>query len=417
MCISPNLLRDGTSVSCRKCWQCLEHRVDNWVGKCIAESKTSVGSSFITLTYGRDEDNNPSHARAHILTYSDVQKFFKQLRNRGFPCRYIAVGEYGSERGRAHWHIIAFWKKAKPERLQCFGQACWFRPKREEPIWIDIVPFKRMHVPCWPHGTSQWDPIRPGHEKGGIRYACKYINKDFGDDNWQGKFAMSKMPPLGSEHFEQRAQRFVDEGVSPQDPYYQFPDDARRKNGDIIRFKLSGRSLELFLDAFRQKWADQVGGHYPPSVLLDDYEDHLAREASGDYVYQDRRYIRMPSSDLVRPERRWAFNPPMGFADADIVWHCPDPFREGAPSIKLEDGSRIYYGPNKEGVKGWRNVLPEENVIRVLPRPSTTLLDLPQSPPPLAVEWLYGFKLQGRWSQAKVRLHAQKAAWLISLKR
>ena len=125
MCISPNTLSDGTQVACRNCWQCRADRINDWVGRCIAESKTAVASHAITLTYGRvhlstenDAYGDAEHPRAAVLTYSDVQKYFKLLRRHGYPLRYFAVGEYGSLKGRAHWHIIAFWQdKAPPHEL------------------------------------------------------------------------------------------------------------------------------------------------------------------------------------------------------------------------------------------------------------------------------------------------------------
>lgn len=415
MCISPNKLSDGSLVACRKCWQCLEHRVDAWVGRCIAESKTSIGSTFITLTYGRDENGNKSHARAAILTYSDVQKYFKQLRKRGFPARYIAVGEYGSEKGRSHWHIIVFWQKHIPEVMLDYGRNSWHPEKRSEPVEVVIPQFQRFNEPCWPHGFSQWDPVQPGNEKGSIRYACKYINKDFGDENWQGKFAMSKRPPMGAEYFNIRAQRFVDERISPQDAYYQFPDDARRKNGDIIRFKLSNKSLELFCAAFIAKWKEQVGGFYPPSVLLDEYEDLVTRRE------WDRQAAFAPA---IQPKgRRWPFNPPFGYSDADIFI---DYYRENAPwadapRVNTDDGP-VWYGPNKEGVRGWRSTAPEKEK----PQPVRRSKDLSHEngpiqsrdrtcrEPPEAV-WI-AQHLTGRWSHGKSRIAGQKPRWLLSMR-
>jgi len=394
------------------------------VGKCIAESKTSVGSTFITLTYGRDENNEESHVRSSILTYSDVQKFIKQLRFRGFPCRYIAVGEYGSEKGRAHWHIIVFWQKTVPTVMMDHGNASWHRAERDVPVPVKIIPFKRMNIPPWPHGFSQWDPVAPGNEKGSIRYACKYINKDFGDEGWQGKFAMSKTPPLGAAYFFNRAQRFVDERLSPQDPYYQFPDDARRKDGTIIRFKLAGRSLELFIEAFLSKWKEQVGGHEPPSEMIEEYLDKKTREkiaSDGTFRASDKKDIDV----LVRPARRFPFNPPMGYADADIYFDSfrPDDVWADAPRIDTPEGP-IWYGPNSEGVKGWRNMVPVvETKVRttglpVLPASKLIRFHLDrESVPPKFVYWLPKASLLGQWKKSKLPVALTgKKEWMRSHK-
>lgn len=286
MCESPNLLRDGQLVACRKCGQCRNNRIERWVGRCIAESKTVAATTSLTLTYGRDEDGNVSHERAAILTYSDVQKYFKQLRNRGFPCRYLLTGEHGSKKGRTHWHGIIFWLKDIPTSMLDYGGNSWHRAKRQTPIDVPIQWDTRFNEPCWVYGFSYWQPVSFGEEKGSITYACKYINKDIDDPAAQSKLAMSKKPPIGALYFIQRAQRMVDEGVSPQDPFYQFPGNAVRKNGNPINFQLTGKVLDIFCSAFITKWREQRGGHYPASEFLDDYEDRKLRlENTGEYQY------------------------------------------------------------------------------------------------------------------------------------
>lgn len=413
MCISPNLLRDGTLVGCRKCWQCRNNRIDTWVGRCIAESKTSVGSTFITLTYGRDSEGYESHARSTILTYSDVQKYFKQLRKRGFPCRYIAVGEYGSERGRAHWHIIVFWQKDIPVRMMDYGVNSWHPERREWPISVEIVPYKRINEPCWPHGFSQWDPVRPGNEKGSIRYACWYINEDYADTGWQGKFAMSKRPPLGAEYFIRRAQRFVDERISPQDGYYEFPSDAVRQSGEVVRFQLKGKIREIFCQAFIDKWAEQVGGHYPHSEFLMEYEDALAKP----HVDEWRDGL---ENKAVRPERRFPFDPPIGFTDADIYfdYERPDRPSANAPRIDTVDGP-IWYGPNEEGKKGWRKSVPVESVLhrQIRETPARAEKWPRRSSVPQYVQWLPSALLLGHWTKAKVVGPLHRGGWMLSQKR
>lgn len=64
------------------------------------------GSKFITLTYA-----NPHLTWAHgspQLVKSDLQKWFKRIRKKGYKVRYYAVGEYGSRTYRPHYHIILF---------------------------------------------------------------------------------------------------------------------------------------------------------------------------------------------------------------------------------------------------------------------------------------------------------------------
>ena len=60
---------------------------------------------FITLTYKEDQlpENNS-------LDYTHWQKFIRSLkkRNKGKTIRYFAVGEYGDQRGRPHFHALLF---------------------------------------------------------------------------------------------------------------------------------------------------------------------------------------------------------------------------------------------------------------------------------------------------------------------
>lgn len=306
MCLSPNKLADGSLVACRKCWQCRQNRVDAWVGRCIAESKTSVATTFVTLTYGRDEEGNESHARAAILTYSDVQKYFKQLRNRGFPCRYLVTGEHGSEKGRAHWHGLIFWQEKVPFEFADYGGNSWHRSTRTKPVIVPVVWNQRFNEPCWPHGFSHWEPVRNGHERGSIAYACKYINKDVDDPAAQSKLAMSKKPPLGAAYFVQRAQKFVDERIAPQDGYYQFPAEASRKSdGKPVTFRLAGKVEEIFCQEFVSRWKEQVGGHLPQSEYIDGFLDGKLRSDSGEYEYVGSgRYIHEPPKQLPK-EIKW----------------------------------------------------------------------------------------------------------------
>lgn len=346
MCTAPNMLSDGSLVACRKCEQCKDHRVDDWVGRCIAESKTSVGATSITLTYGR-VDGQESHEAAAILTYSHVQKYFKQLRNRGFPCRYLVTGEMGSKKGRSHWHGIVFWQKTIPTVMTDYGQNSWHPAKRDTPVYVNIPVDKRFNEPCWPHGFSHWEPVRPGHMKGSIAYACKYIHKDVNDLAAQSKLAMSKNPPIGAEYFEQRAQKFVDEGISPQDRFYLFPDDARQiKTGKPVRFRLAGKSADLFCQHFIDKWREQRPGQpWPHSEWLEEYEDRKTRadwDRDGEFA------------PALKPlDRRWPMQPPFGYADADIEMDL----KAGAPRVKTDAGY-LWYGPDEEGrQRAWRSVV------------------------------------------------------------
>lgn len=323
MCKTPNILRDGTLVACRGCWQCRENRIKDWVGRCIAEGRTAKASNFVTLTYGRDDDGNVNHARSVVLTYSDVQKYFKRLRRNGYPCRYFAVGEYGSEKGRAHWHVLIYWLDKAP-------------PHEE---------FKRFNEPHWEHGFSQFEPITYK----GVRYCCKYILKDMGKDRQQTHLAMSKKPPIGAQYFAELAQDYVRAGLSPQSLEYTFK-DVRDKKGRLIRFMLTKRSAEMFIAEYLSRWNDQRGGFTPYSEVVEKYLDAQARSEVDDIRLDLQFGDRQAKREAARPPkpRPWpGYNEVYWNTEAG-AWTCHHPTA----------GWVIQWGadPDEKGRMAWRRV-------------------------------------------------------------
>ena len=65
--------------------------------------EVSSSAFFLTLTY--DNEHLPPGAE---LSKRDLQLFIKRLRKRNPGIRYFAVGEYGSQKGRPHYHAVIF---------------------------------------------------------------------------------------------------------------------------------------------------------------------------------------------------------------------------------------------------------------------------------------------------------------------
>lgn len=109
------------------------------------------------------------------LKKKDVQDFIKRLRARLDPLkvRYYAVGEYGSETLRPHYHMILFGL----------------------PDAFDIVEFVRQ---VWKQGNVMVDPVTDGR----IGYITKYMIKDKSDLHDRDKefSLMSRKPALGSNY-------------------------------------------------------------------------------------------------------------------------------------------------------------------------------------------------------------------------
>lgn len=269
MCINPREFR-GVQISCRQCWQCKEARVDSIVGRCVAESLTTPQTYCVTMTYGGDDRlSGVVNLHARILDYGDVSRYLKRLR-KDHQVRYVAAGEYGDRKSRGHWHLILFCPYELPVKL--FDS--YYQDK------------------YWHHGFSYWEPAI--YEK--MRYACAYVLKNTGSThNAERRFGMSRHPPLGREYFKQLAMKHVEQGLSPQDLLYSFP-DIRTRNHKLKRFLLTRRSAEFYKRDFVNAWALARGNlDWPQSDMIDEYLDAECSRLHclpGDWLEKRRWYMR-----------------------------------------------------------------------------------------------------------------------------
>lgn len=110
-------------VGCGNCPYCAERKSKEWAYRLMQEDRVSNSSYFVTLTY--NTKNVPITKKGYMtLSREDLQKYIKRLRHHHAktrnskwrdwyaseykPIRYYAVGEYGSKRGRPHYHAIIF---------------------------------------------------------------------------------------------------------------------------------------------------------------------------------------------------------------------------------------------------------------------------------------------------------------------
>lgn len=253
MCLTPQTIPGiDVPVPCRNCWQCRENRVNDLIGRCIAESHTAAHTVAVTLTYSGDSPN------AYVLVYADFQNFIKRLRRAGHSVRYIVAGEYGSKKGRAHWHAVLFFHGSIPEDLpEIDTRASW----------------------------SPWTNQKEGRgfvflqepDYNGFRYVLKYVLKGQSGPVGSTHLAMSKKPPLGYHHFMALADDHVEQNLSPQSGMYQFR-GVKNAKGQHRKFYLQGRMRELFCEAFIIKYRVHNGRDYPFSEWLLDQEDKWYRD-------------------------------------------------------------------------------------------------------------------------------------------
>lgn len=97
----------GLTIPCGYCILCRQEQARQQAVRIAHEAQLHPENAFITLTY--DDAHIPPYGG---LRYEDLQKFWKRLRkhlsktNRNI--RYYAVGEYGDDKLRPHYHAVVF---------------------------------------------------------------------------------------------------------------------------------------------------------------------------------------------------------------------------------------------------------------------------------------------------------------------
>lgn len=333
MCINPiEVIANGRAqaVACRKCKQCRDNRVRDWVGRCIAESQDAVATSFITMTYGSDNRINygGDNLAARILTYSDVQRWLKRLRKSGHPLRYFLAGEYGPAKGRAHWHVLAFWQRREPNHVH--GIKWW-----DDPYWSAFAD----------GGHTLWEDF----DHAQVGYVCKYVLKDQvqGVDS---EFHMSRLPPLGSAYFLRRAREFVDQGLVPGDAEYSFPDVRVKKTGLPRKFMMRGAVLRLFCTEFVRLWRERYGEDPQArqhsdwlSAFLDTQAPRLSAEAVTRRGYRRKPHIPVPIWENGKPVEP-------SFDEHSNTWFYVD-----------FDGEVLWWSFDQEGQRAWQRSIVTED--------------------------------------------------------
>ena len=245
MCRSPSFIWkqagpgwEQVPVPCKMCWQCEENYINDWTGRCLAEAQHATKTLALTLTYRDCEERQVDHAHK-VLNIKHFQDFMKRLRRntkqrRGYNVRYLVAGEYGSLRGRAHFHVLLFFYGNAPEI-----------PNQEN-----------SHIDEWPHGHvfADWSADHKA-----VRYVAKYALKNFRyddednpDPERQAWFSMSKKPLIGARYIQERALEYVQHGLFPS--AFEYVVDGGKPGKTYM---LTGAARRLFLktivEGYREK--------------------------------------------------------------------------------------------------------------------------------------------------------------------
>ena len=178
------------TVACGQCIGCRVDRTEDWTTRIMHEVTLHDLCQFVTLTYS--DDNLPANGS---LVKKDYQDFMKRLRKRhGSKLRYFAVGEYGDQLQRPHYHAILFgidFADKRPHSKNEHGDQLYTSEL------LDVV---------WGKGHAFFGKVTVQSARYVAKYCIKKVNGPMAPGHYGARapeFAvMSLKPGIGSGWFE-----------------------------------------------------------------------------------------------------------------------------------------------------------------------------------------------------------------------
>jgi len=153
---------------CGVCRDCRLYRAREWSIRAYHEGQLHEASCFIDLTFATEP---PS------VSKRDLQLFFKRLRKSlpGVTLKYFAVGEYGENLSRPHYHVCLFgWDP--PDRYP------WRRSKK------GTLLYRSPHLETvWTEGFVTVSDMTAEAAGYAARYTLKKINGDLQESHYEGR--------------------------------------------------------------------------------------------------------------------------------------------------------------------------------------------------------------------------------------
>lgn len=195
---------DFIYVPCGHCESCIRQKQDAIVQRINFESQKNH-LFMVTLTYApevlpKEEIKGKKYAYADTRDVKCMLKMLKKDNAFGIPFRYLGVSEFGSEKGRPHFHLLLLFPKSYfPEDKESYIQACdafaskqqhyftclnyWRRNvgSRRNPVYKPLTRYKEV----WSNGKIRknydFHYVNPFLTKNGVEdcgmYCIKYMFK------------------------------------------------------------------------------------------------------------------------------------------------------------------------------------------------------------------------------------------------
>lgn len=235
-CTRPINDGSGRRVPCGRCISCRINKGQEWKDRLLHELESWPNATFLTLTY--DPEFLPVDGS---LNKSQLQLFFKRFRKSkdklGERIRYYAVGEYGDQTKRPHYHAIVFGGKYEDKVSDSWGMGLvhcgsvteqsiayvtdyvtkkLYGPKAKEEYGGRLPPFALMSKGMgkeWMYSNVDFLVKNGGLRKNGRVYSMPryYMRKleDIFDDNYKNSLVLQKSL--------ERLEREAELGLSPKD--------------------------------------------------------------------------------------------------------------------------------------------------------------------------------------------------------
>lgn len=163
---------------CGVCRDCRLYRAREWSIRCYHEGQLHERSCFLTLTFA-DEP--------HSISKRDLQLFFKRLRKSlsGVTLKYLAVGEYGEQFERPHYHVCLFGHDF-PDKYP------WRRSKKGSLL------YRSPHLESvWDAGFCDIGELTPEAAGYAARYTIKKISGPLAEEHYGGRAPEFQLQSLG----------------------------------------------------------------------------------------------------------------------------------------------------------------------------------------------------------------------------
>lgn len=189
---------DGQAHACGQCLACRINRRRLWSHRILLESLERSDNSFITLTYSDDHLPLLSGKTSSTLVPAHLRDWLKRLRKKVAPIRlrYFAVGEYGDETQRPHYHAAVFGLSACSYGTTRYAKSTWKK----------CCPSCDLVYETWGHGNIFIGELNATTAQYVAGYVCKKMTAkdDLRLDGRHPEFArMSLKPGIGASMMDE----------------------------------------------------------------------------------------------------------------------------------------------------------------------------------------------------------------------